>query len=429
MTWLPLTTSSKVEVKSVDRQMIGQVLNGRGIYGCMALVLVATTLFARFGINFGNYSLDLALVALYILLAAVLYSGRSTIDESMALLYVAAMGVAALSFIVNDGLSSVARSSPNSLLLLAAMYFPFVFTFPAQGPQWPEHQKILRTFSNIALICAFAGIAQFYLQFVVKQPWLFDFTPWIPDVLRGPSGYNTVIEVGNLHKSNGFFLREPSSFSYVAALAIIIELNSTRRWWRIVTFGLALLLTYSGTGVLALVIGLIFPFNRKSILRLVGLGAVGFLLLGVLGDALNLSFTANRVTEIDSDRSSAYIRYIAPMRVVLGSIDSDPWNVLLGHGPGSIQRTAQGFQFFDPTWAKLIFEYGIAGGGIFTAMILYALHRSPTQFQIKAVLFGSWLLMGGHLLSPENISTLYMLAAVWRPAVDRKQSRQERSND
>ena len=424
MTWLQLPKTFPVYVKSGDRQAIGQVRSAQTIYGCMVLVLVATTLFARFGINFGSYSLDFALVALYILLAASLYSGRSVINESMALLYVVGMGVAALSLIVNNGLSPVDRSSSSSLLLLAAIYLPLVVTLRTQGPLWPEQARIVKTFSNIAMICALACIVQFYLQFVVKQPWLFDFTPWIPDALRGPSGYNTVIEVGELRKSNGFFLREPSGFSFVVALAMIIELTSSRRWLRIGMFAFALLLTYSGTGLLALIIGLTFPISRKSLLRLLLLGSAAWVLFGVVGEALNLSFTTNRVTEIGSDRSSAYIRFIAPMRVVLDSIDTDPWVAVLGHGPGTIQRTARGFESFDPTWAKLLFEYGLTGFAIFVSMVLYALHRSPIQFQLKAVLFGSWLLMGGHLLSPENVATLYVLAAVWRPSMDRKQQRQ-----
>lgn len=424
MTWLQLPKTLPVHVKSGDPQAIGHAGSARTIYGYMVLVLVAATLFARFGINFGSYSLDFAFVALYILLAALLYSGHSEIDESMGLLYVVGMGVAALSLVVNDGFSPVNRSSSSSLLLLAAIYLPFVVTLPTQGPRWPEQARVLETFSNIAMICALAGIAQFYLQFVVKQPWLFDFTPWVPDALRGPSGYNTVIEVGELRKSNGFFLREPSSFSFVVALAMIIELTSTRRWIRIGTFAFALLLSYSGTGLLALIIGLTFPISRKSLSRLLCLGAAALVLFGVLGEALNLSFTANRVTEIGSDRSSAYIRYIAPMRVVLDSIETDTWVALLGHGPGTIQRTARGFESFDPTWAKLLFEYGLTGFAIFVSMVLYALHRSPIQFQLKAVLFASWLLMGGHLLSPENVATLYVLAAVWRPSMDRKQRRQ-----
>ena len=424
MTWLRLSRTFPVEVQPVDQQKINRFVSGAGLYGCMVLVLVATMLLARFGINLGSYSLDFSLVALYILLAAMVYSGRATIDESMALFYVAGMGVAALSLVVNHGFSPVDRSSTTSLLLLAVMYLPLMITLPTQNPQWPEQARILKAFGNIAMICALAGIAQFFLQFVVKQPWLFDFTLWIPEVLRGPSGYNTVIEVGNQHKSNGFFLREPSGFSFVVALAIIVELTSTRRWWRIATFGFALLLTYSGTGLLALIIGLTFPISRKSLLRLLFLGAAALVLFGVLGEALNLSFTANRVTEIESDRSSAYIRYIAPMNVVLGSINTDPWAALLGHGPGTIQRTARGFESFDPTWAKLLFEYGLTGFAIFVSMVLYALHRSPIRFQLKAVLFGSWLLMGGHLLSPENVATLYVLAAVWRPAMDRKHRRQ-----
>ena len=49
------------------------------------------------------------------------------------------------------------------------------------------------------------------------------------------------------------------------------------------------------------------------------------------------------------------------------------------------------------------------------SLIVLALHRSGTASPLKAVLFASWLVMGGHLLSPENIATLYVLAAAWRP--------------
>jgi len=139
-------------------------------------------------------------------------------------------------------------------------------------------------FSHVALLCALAGIAQFYAQFVFQAPWLFDFSRDLPWHLRGPSGYNTVIPVGELYKSNGFFLREPSHFSFLMALALLAELQMARRPLRLVTFGLALLLTYSGTGLLALSLGLMFPLGRRTLVQLLVLGVLGFVMFGLLGD-------------------------------------------------------------------------------------------------------------------------------------------------
>jgi len=39
---------------------------------------------------------------------------------------------------------------------------------------------VIESFGVIAMICALAGIAQYFAQFAIKQPWLFDFTPWVP---------------------------------------------------------------------------------------------------------------------------------------------------------------------------------------------------------------------------------------------------------
>jgi hypothetical protein len=69
-----------------------------------------------------------------------------------------------------------------------------------------------------------------------------------------------------------------------------------------------------------------------------------------------------------------------------------------------------GYEFHDPTWAKLIFEYGLLGFAAFVALFLVALHRAQPPLRARAMLFGGWLLMGGHLLSPEqNFLTLALV--------------------
>ena len=80
-----------------------------------------------------------------------------------------------------------------------------------------------------------------------------------------------------------------------------------------------------------------------------------------LDDLLNLSFTLARVGEFNSERSSAYIRYIAPLRLIRDSFDAGTASGWFGHGPGTIFFAKPGYVFHDPTWAKLLYEYGAAG--------------------------------------------------------------------
>ncbi len=386
----------------------------RAIRCAVVFALLATTVFARFGVNVGGESLPVSLAALYALLAALALAKHTRVDGTTTAIYGCVLLAAYVSWFINSSYASVDRSSPSSLLFIIALYLPFTVILRTSSTSHSEWRWTARAFSNIAMLCALAGVVQFFAQFFFKAPWLIDFTPMLPDSIRNIGTYNTAIPVGDLYKANGFFLREPSAFSFLMALAAIVEMNTEKRWKRITLFIFALLLTYSGTGVLALLIGLMFPLGRNTLVRLVALVVGGGLLITLLGDTLNLSFTVNRLQEFGSEHSSAYIRYIAPMHVIAGSIDASPWSAVFGQGPGSIQRTAQSFQAFDPTWAKLLFEYGLVGFTAMLALVIHALSQSRVPTQVAAVLFFSWLIMGGHLLSPDNVSMLYVLACMWR---------------
>jgi hypothetical protein len=381
--------------------------SGRALRATFVALLLAITVGQRLGLNFGSYSLNLALPAMYGLLLIAILSGALLLSLKRLLLYGACVAVALLSTMVNASRASIA-----SLLLLFVMYLPFLFVLRADalgqhGARWP-----LRVFSNIALACAIAGIVQFYAQFICHADWLFDFTGYLPAMLRGPSGFNTVIAVGSLHKSNGFFFREPSGFSFIMALGLLAEWAHERRLWRVGCFGLALLLSYSGTGLLALFIGLLFPLGPKTLVRLALLAGVGGAALWLLGDALNLSFTLSRLGEFGAERSSAYIRYVAPMRLVRDSFETNALTPWLGHGPGTISHAKPGYEFHDPTWAKLLFEYGVLGFTAFLALFLTTLARPALAVQLRATLFFAWLLMGGHLLSPEQNFLMLALVAL-----------------
>jgi hypothetical protein len=380
-------------------------------------LLLSTTVLQRFGVNLGSYSLNAALLGMCGFLLIALGARVLLVSLSRLLLYGVALTVAAASLAVNMSLGAADRASLPSLALLAVMYVPYWFVLKpgALGPN--DRAWALESFSTLALFMAICGILQFYAQFLIRADWLFDFTPHVPELVRGPSGFNTVIPVGSAYKSNGFFMREPSGFSFLMALACIVEVATRRRVRRVACFGFALLLTYSGTGILALAIGMLFPLGKKTLVRALGLLCGAGVVLLLLGSVLNLSFTLGRIEEFGAERSSAYIRYVAPLRLVAETFDASAWSAWLGHGPGAISRETRGYEFHDPTWAKLLFEYGALGFVAFLGLFLVALTRREVPAPIRAALFFAWLMMGGHLLSPEqNFLTLALVGLLGAPA-------------
>lgn len=371
------------------------------------LLLLSVTVLERFGLTAGAVSISAAMLAIYPFLGVAGLAGQLVLSLERTLLYGVCMAVALSSLLANEQSASF-----SSFALLGAMYLPFVFVLRQGALAEDDASWIYARFLDICLVCAAAGVAQFALQFVIHARWLFDYSTYIPAPLRMNGIFNTVIPMGSLNKSNGFFFREPSGFSYLMALGLIAETVSTRRPWRVAVMGAALLLTYSGTGILALLLASLYPFGVKTVLRLSGIVVAGALIFWLLGDALDLSFTLGRVNEFSSDssQSSGYIRYIAPGRLVAETFVDTPFSAFIGHGPGTIFHTLRSYEFHDPTWAKLLFEYGGLGFVGFLSLFLLTLRRRSLPVQLRAALFWGWLVMGGHLLSPEqNFLTLVLV--------------------
>jgi hypothetical protein len=377
----------------------------RALRFAMVALLLSVTVLERFGLTAGATSISVAMLAIYPFLGLVGVAGQLVLSLERALLYGVCMAIALASLIVNEQSASF-----SSFALLGAMYLPFVFVLREGALAEDDAAWIYRRFLDICGVCAVAGVAQFALQLVIHAHWLFDYSSYIPAPLRMTGTFNTVIPIGSLNKSNGFFFREPSGFSYLMALGLIAETVSFKRTWRVALMGLALLLTYSGTGILALLLASLHPFGVKTVLRLAGVALVGALVFWLLGDALNLSFTLGRVSELNSESSSGYMRYVAPARLLSETFGATSFSVFLGHGPGTIFRTLRSYEFHDPTWAKLLFEYGATGFVAFLGLFLLTLRRRSLPVQLRAALFWGWLIMGGHLLSPEqNFLTLALI--------------------
>ncbi|WP_367849553.1 hypothetical protein [Rhodoferax sp. WC2427] len=381
-------------------------------YALVALI-VSLVMTDRLGIAVDSLSLGPSLPLTYGLLAVLLMSGWLAIDLPALLVYIGICTVAIASYWLNAFMQNGTPGTMGSMFLLMVIYLPFVFSISAHPNNRGHWLWTMRVLSNTLLVGAAAGIIQFYAQFVIRAPWLFDISVLIPEGIRAQGIYNSTIPVGSFFKANGIFFREPSNFSYMMAFGLVMELAIFKRVKRMFCFGLALILSYSGTGLLALAIGLLLPLRARLLLR-IGIAAAVILTANSLtGDPLNLAFTFGRTGEFTAPGSSAYARYVAPMQVVDAFISTKNWSLWVGNGPGLFLRTAAAFEAHDPTWAKLLFEYGLLGFILMLGLVGYKLSAFPAPFQLRAVLFANWLVMGGYLLIPETVCFVYLVLALW----------------
>lgn len=387
----------------------------RLLKAALVFALLALTVLDRFGLKVvDEFAIPPGLMAMYGLAAAMVLAGAAQLNTRAALGYLAVASTAALSLMVNAALAPPPFVSTASFLLLLVLYAPLCVSLRS-GAVAPELWRwTVGMFIAFALFAALAGIAQFFVQFVFRPAWLFDYTALIPEPLRASRGWNTVYSTGAWIKSNGFFFREPSIFSVVMAFALLCELSLARRKWVMAILAMALVLTYSGSGLLTLAVGMLFPLGRGALVRILAFGVLAAGMVAFFGDALNLSYTLNRIDEFGSERSSAYCRFIYPGAVTLQQFDSNLWTTVLGHGPGSMERMgATCSDGAQTAYAKLLFEYGLAGALAFGALLLGALNRSAAPVGIRAAVGATWLLLGGNLLASEVLLFIYIVSAMW----------------
>lgn len=392
----------------------------------IALAIAGPILLARFQLNVGNYYLNVGLAAQYLLLLVLLLMGLLRLEPIRFLLFTACLVVVFVSWIANSDVSS-----SSSVLLLVASYAAFIFVGRMRGGGDGLARWTANAYMNVMLFCAGAGILQFFLQFVIKADWLIDYTPYIPSMFQGTGRFNTAYKVGAFYKSNGFFLREPARFSQLIAIAILCELSIRKNWRpiRLAILGLALLLSYSGTGILTLAFGLMFPIGRRTVVRAIALAVGGMLVIGVLGGALNLSVTTSRIHEFTAQGSSGYARFVAPFIFISDYADSTPWSLMIGHGPGSTSRSADigsfGYEVAISTWNKLVFEYGAFGFMAFVSFVFYSLIRSRAPAELAGALCLGWIILwGGVMLNADAICIIYVLVGIWAagPRIGRSSS-------
>jgi hypothetical protein len=360
---------------------------------------------SRFAIPIFGSQLAISLISTVISAVGLVSIGKLRVNVPRFILFTLSLAAVLLSAACAAGV----RFSLTSLLLFAVLYLGYVFVVDTDTDIYPW---VISAFRKICVIVAICGILQYFGQFLLPGPQLFTFDDYFPKSYLQLYHYVDPVAPGR-NKSNGFFLPEPSIFGQLMALALILELGVFRNIPRILLYCIAQYVAFSGTGIMlcAFFVPFFLARERNPFVILAAIG-VGIVLLTSWGSSFMQPF--DRVGEFGATRSSAFARFISPFYLFDEYIFDNSRSVLFGLGPGSIETFFNNFytDVFDPTWGKLLFEYGLVGSLPFAAFILSCFFLDTRTRWLSGALFINYLIMGGYLLStPWN--GIILSLAIW----------------
>jgi hypothetical protein len=291
-----------------------------------------------------------------------------------------------LTMLATLGLMQVMRTdsfSTTSFLMLTALTCTYVFTTRTNAVTSAD---ALRFFCNLTTLIAILGILQFVVQFAGNDNLTFPIEALLPDAFR-THGYNNVSPLyygSPLYRSTAFVMLEPSVFSQICAIGLLAELYGRSRYLRLALYVVAMIVAYSGTGMVILAVGLpmfVLLYRRWELVTR-GIALVVVVLL--LAEPLNLTVITNRFDEFGNTGSSGFARFVGWQDLFSDRLWPSPVAALFGHGAGSFESSAVGYQAAQMAFTKILFEFGILGGIVYFSYVFFCIfsNGSPRILQI-----------------------------------------------
>jgi hypothetical protein len=329
---------------------------------------------------------------------------------------------------VSAALSPSSHVSVLSLGFLVVAQLPLIFR--CKSPDM-SYTRVLEFLSTLGCVCALIGVLQFMGQFVVGVDVVFFLDKHMPESVT-VAGYNSLIPLywtSPVYKSNGVFFLEPAFFCQFLAMAVVAELLTGPRAIRLLVLTAGLVCSYSGTGLTMLALFLPFYFFNHGHSRLFFFAGLVSLVLIFFGDALSLDAFTRRLSEFSDPESSGWARFLSMFRVLQTVVFANDLTFFLGRGPGTVQEQFRLFSFnaFDPTWGKVIYEYGFVGALVYFRFFYLTVCKGPRG--LRFAVGYTYLFLGGYLLNPSILMQVAALvvwpgiAAVSSAAEDEKERR------
>lgn len=353
--------------------------------------LVGVTLLAKLALPpLGAMGIAIGGLLNFVAMVVALAWGRFSVDPRLAVgfgLFFAYAGICPL--LTGQGFS------PGSLAFLLMLHLPYVV---APRRAQPLQAWAMERFGGLCWFLAWCGIVQHGLQLVAGPTWAFPIESFAPPSLL-VQAFNSqgVLAYGSeLYRTNGVFLLEASFYSQLLAVGLAFEVALGRRWVRAGVMALAMVLSYSGTGflVLALCLPVLALVYRRW--QLVPLFVVGAAVLMLASEQLNLDVMLNRAGEFESEGSSAFSRFVGAFYLFDELLWNEPARALLGYGAGAFRDFAPKVSVVVAEMAipKMIFEYGLIGGGAYFGLLTWVVFRSRAPLILRVAVFTTFFLNG-----------------------------------
>jgi hypothetical protein len=379
-------------------------------------LLAAMLLLQRFGIPFGAKPISVVGPIGFLIAAVGLARGTLAFDRRRTMAFLAFIACVTAGMVWQQlGPSPFGTPINNKSMAQFVVLSGFAVLCFAEPV---DEARFFRLVANWFAAIAVAGALQFAAQFAGLR--LFQFTGLLPASILYEANYNQVIPIGigSLLKSNGFFLVEPSVFSQILALGIIMEVLSGRRPWVLALFAGSLLISFSGTGWIVLA-----SFFATAA---VGMGARGLALAAGMALALALAagaalLAAPEIITVFNDRASefammgtsAHLRFITPFWLTEEVLARDPQAALLGIGSGASESMQLPWLFNVNTPIKVFLEYGLPALVAYLSLFLLN-RRTPVQRALVVPAMVMFLVAGAYQQFPPMLFLTLLLLCTAR---------------
>lgn len=383
------------------------------------IAFVACLVLQRFGVMIGGSAMFLSLPVFTGLMIAMVATGHARLRPWPTLVYTGFAATAMIACLIAVGMPDMrfGLSLPSlGVVLLTyglAIFGPsHRFDRAATAELFLRYMRVIAALGIVQWIFQFAGVRLF--SFMLAVPAL------RPILVEHQFNYDPIMHYGStIRRSNGLLLLEPSIFSQLLIFAIVVDyfIRGRTRWLPL--YLAAYVVSFSGTGALALVLALpVYAcLSTRNFARIAGFVVAAPIAIGLAAVAIPDQFTsfASRADEIEYSGSSGYARFIGPF-IPLGDLLGEP-RMLIGYGPGATERYDYHVEGTGNSLAKLLIDYGVIGLLTFAAMLAGLLWRR--DIALMSLVAVTTFLTGGGYLVFTPILVLSFLLCIWTEQQDR----------
>lgn len=282
------------------------------------------------------------------------------------------------------------NSNIGSIIQYLLLWLILLFSYRRINEKEINHMFML--FQKVMNIMAIYGIYTFVgriLNFPLSDLWMNG------HMVEGYNWYNIILVGGKrIARANGVFV-EPSMFSQYIAINILLLLFSgygkreQNAFWIVINC-IALILSFSGTGILLLIVGgVVFLCSEKGVMSIFSyirshwiIGVIGIVGTIAISASPAGKYLVSRLREFDPTNTSSisgYIRFVGQFNIAGAVFQTNPF---MGLGIGNVQsfidvyRLRGGAKAFASTACSMIFARYSAELGIIGVLLLIRVYKS-----------------------------------------------------